>query len=251
MSMLSVENIRLSYQTAAGETHAIKNVSFSVNEGEFIGIVGPSGCGKSTLLSCIAGLTYPTGGKVLLNGRQVEEVSENIGYMLQTDNLLPWRSVWHNVLLGLEIQKKLDEKSKAYARDLLQKYDLWDFRNSYPAALSGGMRQRVSLIRTLAVRPGLLLLDEAFSALDYRTRINVSRDVYRILRRENKTMIMVTHDIPEAVSMSDRVIVLSARPAVVAAVTECDFGPDRDPVAVRTNPLFQRYFDSVWKEIAE
>ncbi len=251
MSMLSVENIRLSYQTATGETHAIKDVSFSVNEGEFIGIVGPSGCGKSTLLSCIAGLTYPTGGRVVLDGKKVEGVSENIGYMLQTDNLLPWRSVFNNVLLGLEIQKKLNENTKAYAAELLKKYDLWDFRDSYPAALSGGMRQRVSLIRTLAVRPRLLLLDEAFSALDYRTRINVSRDVYRILRREKKTMLMVTHDIPEAVSMSDRVIVLSSRPAVVAAVTECDFGPDRDPVAVRTSPLFQHYFDSVWKEIAE
>ncbi len=251
MSMLSVENIRLSYQTATGETHAIKDVSFSVEEGEFIGIVGPSGCGKSTLLSCIAGLTCPTGGRVVLDGKKVEGVSENIGYMLQTDNLLPWRSVFNNVLLGLEIQKKLDESTKAYAADLLKKYELWDFRDSYPANLSGGMRQRVSLIRTLAVRPRLLLLDEAFSALDYRTRINVSRDVYRILRQEKKTMIMVTHDIPEAVSMSDRVIVLSSRPAVVASVTECDFAPDRDPVAVRATPLFQQYFDSVWREMTE
>ena len=251
MSMLSVENIRLSYQTDTAETHAIKDVSFTVNEGEFIGIVGPSGCGKSTLLSCIAGLTYPTEGRVLLDGKKVEGVSENIGYMLQTDNLLPWRSVWRNVLLGLEIQKKLDADSKAYVTQLLKKYDLWDFRDSYPSALSGGMRQRVSLIRTLAVKPRLLLLDEAFSALDYQTRINVSRDVYRILRREKKTMIMVTHDIPEAVAMSDKVIVLSSRPAVVASVTECDFGPERDPVTVRTDSRFQHYFDRVWKEMSQ
>ncbi|MBQ8604442.1 MAG: ABC transporter ATP-binding protein [Oscillospiraceae bacterium] len=250
MSMLSVENIRLSYQTVAGETHAIKDISFSVEEGEFIGIVGPSGCGKSTLLSCIAGLTQPTGGRVVLDGKNVDGVSENIGYMLQTDNLLPWRSIYRNVLLGLEIQKKLNEETKAYAAELLKKYDLWDFRDSYPSALSGGMRQRVSLIRTLAVKPRLLLLDEAFSALDYQTRMNVSRDVYRILRSENKTMLMVTHDIPEAVSMSDRVMVLSQRPAVIASVVKCDFGRRRDPVAVRNNPRFQLYFDKVWKEMS-
>lgn len=250
MSMLSVENISLSYQTLAGETHAIKDISFSVKEGEFIGIVGPSGCGKSTLLSCIAGLTQPTGGAVVLDGKKVEGVSENIGYMLQTDNLLPWRSIYNNVLLGLQIQKKLNGETKAYAAQLLKKYDLWEFKDSYPSALSGGMRQRVSLIRTLAVKPRLLLLDEAFSALDYQTRLAVSRDVYSILRSENKTMLMVTHDIPEAVSMSDRVMVLSPRPAVVAAMVECDLGPDRDPVAVRTTQLFRQYSDRVWKEMS-
>lgn len=250
MSMLSVENISLSYQTLAGETHAIKDISFSVKEGEFIGIVGPSGCGKSTLLSCIAGLTQPTGGTVVLDGKKVEGVSENIGYMLQTDNLLPWRSIYNNVLLGLQIQKKLNEETKAYAAQLLKKYDLWEFKDSYPSALSGGMRQRVSLIRTLAVKPRLLLLDEAFSALDYQTRLAVSRDVYSILRSENKTMLMVTHDIPEAVSMSDRVIVLSPRPAVVAAMVDCDLGPDRDPVEVRTTQLFRQYSDRVWKEMS-
>lgn len=250
MSMLSVENISLSYQTLTGETHAIKDISFSVREGEFIGIVGPSGCGKSTLLSCIAGLTQPTGGAVMLDGKKVEGVSENIGYMLQTDNLLPWRSIYNNVLLGLQIQKKLNGETRAYAAQLLKKYDLWEFKDSYPSALSGGMRQRVSLIRTLAVKPRLLLLDEAFSALDYQTRLAVSRDVYSILRSENKTMLMVTHDIPEAVSMSDRVIVLSPRPAVVAAMVECDLGSDRDPVAVRTTQLFRQYSDRVWKEMS-
>ena len=251
MNFLSVENIRLTYQTPQGETPALKDISFYVQQGEFISIVGPSGCGKSTLLSCIAGLTAPTGGRILLQDREVSGIQEDIGYMLQTDNLLPWRSIYKNVLLGLEIQKKLTPENLRYAQQLLKKYGLWDFRDSYPAALSGGMRQRVSLIRTLAVKPSVLLLDEAFSALDYQTRVTVSRDVYNILRSENKTMIMVTHDIPEAVAMSDRVIILSARPAVVAKTVVCDFGQERNPVAVRSLPLFQSYFDLVWKELTK
>jgi len=249
MSFLSVENIKLNYQTPQGETAALKDVSFSVRQGEFISIVGPSGCGKSTLLSCIAGLTVPTGGRAVLNGRNIRGIQDDIGYMLQTDNLLPWRNIYKNVLLGLEIQKKLTAENLEYSRQLLEKYGLWEFREAYPAALSGGMRQRAALIRTLAVKPSLLLLDEAFSALDYQTRVTVSCDVYNILRSENKTMIMVTHDIPEAVAMSDRVIILSRRPAVVAKVVECDFGPVRDPVTVRSDLRFQLYFDRVWREL--
>ena len=213
---LSVENINLTYQTPEGETQAVKDVSFTVREGEFISIVGPSGCGKSSLLSCIAGVTLPTKGRIMLEGRRINGISNDVGYMLQSDNLMPWRNIYKNAVLGLEIQKKLTDENISYVRELLKKYGLWEFRNSYPASLSGGMRQRVALIRTLAVRPRLLLLDEAFSALDYQTRVNVGRDVYNILRSEKQTMIMVTHDIPEAVSMSDRVIVLSQRPAVIA-----------------------------------
>ena len=248
---LSVENIKLTYQTMESETDAIKNVSFTVDKGQFVSIVGPSGCGKSTLLSCIAGLTVPTAGRIMLEGQEIKGVSPQVGYMLQTDNLFPWRSIYKNVLLGLEIQKKLTDESTAYVNELLKKYGLWEFRDSYPSALSGGMRQRAALIRTLAVRPRLLLLDEAFSALDYQTRVTVSRDVYNILRSENQTMIMVTHDIPEAVSMSDRIIVLSKRPATVALQTDTPFPKQRDTLAVRTSNEYALCYDTVWKEMSQ
>ena len=246
---LSVENINLTYQSLQGETSAIGDVSFSVKKGLFVSIVGPSGCGKSTLLSCIAGLTKPTGGKIFLEGKEINGVSPQIGYMLQTDNLFPWRSIYKNVLLGLEIQKKLTEENIAYVNQLLKKYGLWDFKDSYPAALSGGMRQRAALIRTLAVRPSLLLLDEAFSALDYQTRVTVSRDVYNILRSENQTMIMVTHDIPEAISMSDKIIVLSKRPATVSLMLDTPFPKQRDTMAVRTSTEYGKCYETVWKEM--
>lgn len=248
---LSVKNIKLSYQTPVGETEAIKDVSFDVEKGQFVSIVGPSGCGKSTLLSCIAGLTTATSGNVFLNGKKIQGINENIGYMLQNDNLLPWRSIYKNVLLGLEIQRKLTSENIQYAEELLKKYQLWEFRDSYPSALSGGMRQRVALIRTLAVKPSILLLDEAFSALDYQTRVNVSKDVYEILRRENKTMIMVTHDIPEAVAMSDKIIVFSNRPSTVKKEILTEFETNRDPITIRGNSRFQQCFDVVWKEMTK
>ena len=196
---LKTESIKLVYQTPESETLAIKDVSFTVDKGQFVSIVGPSGCGKSTLLSCIAGITLPTSGSILLENKPINGINRQVGYMLQSDNLLPWRSIYKNVLLGLEIQNKLTSENIDYTHSLLKKYDLWEFKDSYPSALSGGMRQRAALIRTLAVKPSLLLLDEAFSALDYQTRVTVSQDVYNILRSENQTMIMVTHDIPEAV----------------------------------------------------
>lgn len=249
-AFLSVDNIQMIYQTPTEETVAVEDVSFSVKKGEFISIVGPSGCGKSTLLSAIAGLAKQQRGTITMNGRDISHSRESIGYMFQTDNLLPWRSIYRNVLLGLEIQKKLTEENISYAEQLLRKYDLWQFRDSYPNRLSGGMRQRVALIRTLALKPQLLLLDEAFSALDYQTRVKVSGDVYNILKKENKTLVMVTHDIPEAVTMSDRVIVLSKRPAVVQKIVDIDFGGGlRSPVAVRTDPRFQTYFNTIWKEL--
>ncbi len=247
---LSVENIKLTYQSSDGETEAIKDVSFSVGRGEFVSIVGPSGCGKSTLLSCIAGLTVPTSGKILMDGNEINGVNPHIGYMLQTDNLLPWRNIYNNAMLGLEIQKKATQQNKSYVDHLLKKYGLWDFRNSYPSALSGGMKQRAALIRTLAIRPKLLLLDEAFSALDYQTRVSVSQDVYNILRNENQTMIMVTHDIPEAVSMSDRIIVLSPRPATIAVTVSTPFPKDRDTLAVRTTKEYGICYSTVWKEMS-
>lgn len=251
-AFLSVDNIHMIYQTPREETVAVKDVSFDVEKGEFVSLVGPSGCGKSTLLGCIAGLQQAQKGSITLDGKAIDNNRHSIGYMLQRDNLLPWRSVWRNVVIGLEIQKKLTEENTEYVSSLLKKYDLWQFRDSFPNRLSGGMRQRVALIRTLALKPQLLLLDEAFSALDYQTRVNVSCDVWEILRRENKTLVMVTHDIPEAVSMSDRVIVLSKRPAVVAKNVEIDFGANRpNPIQVRSHPLFQQYFNTIWKELVQ
>ena len=249
---LKAENIKVIYQTPETETTAVENVSFDVEKGQFVSIVGPSGCGKSTVLSCMAGLYRQQAGSILLEGEDINKKRGQIGYMLQSDNLMPWRSVWRNVLAGLEIQKKLTAENLDYARTLLQRYGLWQFRDAFPAQLSGGMRQRVALIRTLALKPGLLLLDEAFSALDYQTRVSVSCDVAEILRRENKTLVMVTHDIPEAVSMSDRVIIFSRRPAVVQKVVDIDLGgKENNPIQRRAHPRFQYYFNLIWKELTE
>lgn len=247
--ILKVDKIVGKYQAANGEITAIDDLSFTVQQGEFISIVGPSGCGKSTLLSILSGLLTPTHGSVTLAGKPVEGINPNVGYMLQRDNLLDWRTIYKNVLLGLEIQHQLGSESVAYAEELLKTYGLWEFRDKYPAQLSGGMRQRAALIRTLATRPRLLLLDEAFSALDYQTRLAVTDDVYRILKQENITAIMVTHDIPESISMSDRVLVLTARPARLKNVHVIDFGPNRSPLACRDDPKFNQYFNLIWKEL--
>ena len=187
--VLEVKKLCKTYQAQNGEIEALKDINFNVNEGEYISIIGPSGCGKSTLLSIIAGLENKTEGEIYVDGK--------IGYMLQKDNLLEWRTIYKNVLLGLEIQKSLTPDNKKYVEDLLKKYGLYEFKDKYPKQLSGGMRQRVALIRTLAIRPKVLLLDEAFSALDYQTRLMVTEDIYKILKNENITALMVTHDISE------------------------------------------------------
>lgn len=248
--ILSVNAVMQKYQAANGEVTALEHISFTAQEGEFICIVGPSGCGKSTLLSVIAGLEKATRGSVLLDGKAVEGVSAQVGYMLQRDNLLEWRSIWKNVLLGLEIQHKLSDETKQYADELIRTYGLNEFCNNYPSQLSGGMRQRVALIRTLAVRPRILLLDEAFSALDFQTRLSVTDDVYHILKNENKTTLMVTHDIPEGISMADRMIVLSRRPAVIKNIHDISFDPScASPLERRNNPQFGRYFNEIWREL--
>lgn len=187
--ILEVKNMCKIYQAQNGEIEALKDINFDVKEGEYISIIGPSGCGKSTLLSIIAGLENKTSGKIYVDGK--------IGYMLQKDNLLEWRTIYKNVLLGLEIQKTNTEDNRKYVEELLKKYGLYEFKDKYPTQLSGGMRQRVALIRTLAIRPKILLLDEAFSALDYQTRLMVTEDIYKILKNENITALMVTHDISE------------------------------------------------------
>lgn len=242
--ILEVKNICKTYQAQNGEIEALKDINFNVKEGEYISIIGPSGCGKSTLLSIIAGLETKTAGDINIKGK--------IGYMLQKDNLLEWRTIYKNVLLGLEIQKALTPENKKYVEDLLKKYGLYEFKDKYPKQLSGGMRQRVALIRTLAIRPKVLLLDEAFSALDYQTRLMVTEDIYKILKNENITAIMVTHDISEAISMSDRVIVLSHRPATVKTIYDIDFEMEnRTPLSCREKPKFSEYFNLMWKELDE
>ena len=200
--LLKVQDVSYTYHTKAGETPALSHISFSVFPGEFVAIVGPSGCGKSTFLDMLCGLLKPSGGELLLNEKPLAESATNIGYMLQKDHLFEWRTIYSNMLLGLEIQKRITPKSKERVDNLLENYGLDKFKGSRPSQLSGGMRQRAALIRTLALEPDLLLLDEPFSALDYQTRLSVSDDIGTIIRQEGKTAILVTHDISEAVSMA-------------------------------------------------
>ncbi|WP_230975003.1 ABC transporter ATP-binding protein [Aminipila luticellarii] len=251
MAVLEVKNIQEKYQALNGEITALENISFHVEKGEFVSVVGPSGCGKSTLLSIIAGLLKPTAGEIYVKGEKIEGVTTHIGYMLQKDNLLDWRTIYKNVMLGLEIQKNVTHENEARVIELLKTYGLYEFKDKYPSQLSGGMRQRVALIRTLAINPDILLLDEAFSALDYQTRLAVTNDVYGILKQEQVTTIMVTHDIPEGISMGDKIVMLSARPAVVKEVLAIDFEMEnRNPLNCRNSPKFGKYFDHIWKELS-
>lgn len=249
-SILRLEHINKTYQSQNGEIEAIRDISFSVEEGAYISIVGPSGCGKSTLLSIIAGLYKPSSGQIYINDAPVSGMSQDIGYMLQNDNLLEWRTIWKNVLLGLEIRRLLTPEAMKYTEILLKKYGLFEFKDKYPSQLSGGMRQRVALIRTLAVKPNILLLDEAFSALDYQTRLALTDDVYRILKQENKTTIMVTHDIPECISMSDRIIVLTKRPAEIKSIHTIVYPEEsQGPLERRNHPNFSCHFNVIWREL--
>ena len=246
-NILRLENVSLTYQTPDDEIEAIKNLSIDCPEGKFLSIIGPSGCGKTTVLSMIAGLLPPTSGKIYVYGHEITG-KEDIGYMLQKDQLFPWRTIEKNVFLPLEIKKKNTAENRNRAAELLKKYGLYDFRKKYPEQLSGGMRQRAALIRTLISDPDLLLLDEPFSALDYQTRLCVTDDVYKIIKNERKTAVLVTHDISEAISMSDIIIVLTERPAKVKSV----FLPDLSggtPLRKRENPDFGLWFEKIWKEL--
>ncbi len=248
--ILELKNISKKYQAKQGEVLALKNINLKVKKGEFISIIGPSGCGKSTLLSIISGLEEKSTGEIYLEGKKVEKLSDQIGYMLQKDCLLEWRTIFSNAIFGLEIKGKVSKESKEYIEELLKKYNLYEFKDKYPSELSGGMRQRAALIRTLATNPKILLLDEAFSALDYQTRIMVTNDIYSILRKENITAIIVTHDISEAISMSDRVVVLTKRPGTVKDIHKIDFEiEDRNPINCRESPKFSKYFNTLWKEL--
>lgn len=243
------EHLQKNYQSPNGEIPALLDVSFSVERGAFVSIVGPSGCGKTTLLNILAGLEQPSGGRVLLGGRPVEGVSPAVGYMPQKDQLFPWRSIWGNVMLGLELQGVKSGPAVERVQALLERYGLKEFARKLPGQLSGGMRQRCALIRTLATEPRLLLLDEPFSALDYQTRLSVSADIHRIIRREGKTALLVTHDIGEALSLSDRVVVLSRRPATVKAVHELGELRRLPPMERRDTAAFHGLFHSIWKEL--
>ena len=248
-TLLELKNVNLTYQTLQSETHAIKDISFSLNEGEFVSIVGPSGCGKTTILSMIAGLLKPTSGNIFLDGNLVTKVSTNVGYMLQRDNLFEWLNIYQNISIGLKINHKKNCLSKEKLMSLVSKYGLSGFEKSKPSELSGGMRQRVSLIRTLALNPKLLLLDEPMSALDYQTRLSVQNDIHSIIKSENKTAILVTHDISEAVVMSDKIIILTKRPGTIKKVINLDFDKNLTPLEKRDSPLFNHYFKILWEEL--
>ncbi|MCD7820246.1 MAG: ABC transporter ATP-binding protein [Lachnospiraceae bacterium] len=274
--LLELNNVSYAYHSKSGETNALSDISFQVYPGEFIAVVGPSGCGKSTLLSLISGLLLPESGSILFNGQtetpvqartvsgisrrrlpsdcQIEEKKRldknGIGYMLQRDHLFEWRTIYQNIMLGLEIQRKLDDQSRKRVDQMLRDYHLDSFRNMKPSELSGGMRQRAALIRTLAPDPKLFLLDEPFSALDFQTRLSVCDDVAAILRREKKTALLVTHDLSEAVSMSSRVIVLTKRPAHIRSILEMKFAQEElTPFERRNAPEFKDYFNLLWKEL--
>ena len=242
--IVKVVNLTKNFYTKEGEMEVLKNISFTLHEGEILSLLGPSGSGKSTILNILTNLLEPTSGEVSIKG--------TIGYMFQKDHLLEWRSIMDNITLGLEIMhKKNDKKSMERIERLLKTYGLWEFRNMYTKELSGGMRQRVALIRTLSVDPSILLLDEPFSALDYQTRLMVNDDVYKVIKNENKSVILVTHDISEAIAMGDKVAVLSKRPSTIKNTydIDLDLGSSKTPFKSRKVPAFQTYFDLLWKEL--
>lgn len=248
-NLLEFKNVSYFYQTKESEVKALDNVTFNVQEKDFASLVGPSGCGKTTILSLIAGLLTPSSGEIILDGKPIVKNDGRIGYMFQRDHLFEWRTIWQNIILGLEIQKqhKNSEKLKL-AEDLLKKYDLYNFKNKKPRQLSGGMRQRVALIRTLVLEPSLLLLDEPFSALDFQTRLKVCDDVYEIIKSEEKTALLVTHDISESLSMSDKIIILTKRPATVKEKLEINF-QGKTPLSKREDKNFGNYFDKIWRNL--
>ncbi len=245
MEILKVKNLSKIYHTKDSEIIALKNINFSINKGEIVAIVGPSGCGKSTLLSILAGIINKSDGEIICP----DDVS--LAYMLQDDALLPFRTILDNCLIGLEIKNMLTEERKNYVLKLLKDYGLEDFINKYPNSLSGGMRQRVALIRTLAVKPDILLLDEATSALDYQSKLLIEEDIYKIVRKEKITTIMVTHDIGQAISMSDKIIVLSKRPSVVKDIYNIILTNKTTPLNNKKCPEFNKYFDLIWRDLDE
>lgn len=270
-SILTLEKLSYSYHTLSGETKALENISFQIFPGEFVAIVGPSGCGKSTLLNIIAGqITEYTGtlkfqttpastlasqyNHLPAPASSFQNLSANprIGYMLQHDHLFDWRTIYKNVCLGLEIKNLMTDKNIEYVLSLLNKYGLYDFKDKKPSQLSGGMRQRAALIRTLALNPELLLLDEPFSALDYQTRLQVSNDIGNIIRENRKTAILVTHNLSEAISLADKIIVLTNRPATVKKIVDISLTiTDTSALGYRSAPEFNEYFNEIWEDLCD
>ena len=247
--IVNIKNLKLIYQSINYETTALENINLTINSKELVSIVGPSGCGKTTILSLIAGLLKPSEGEIFVAGK-VPNTKENLcGYMFQRDNLLPWRNIENNIYFGLELKKQKTKERKAYAINLAEKYGLKEFLNKHPSELSGGMRQRVAFIRTLALKPELLLLDEPFSALDYQTRLELCDHLFEIIKKEEKTAILVTHDIMEAISMSDRIIVLTARPGTIKAIHKTNFNNNETPFERRKTQKAKLLFDKIWQEI--
>ena len=241
--MLKINNLKKYYHDINSEILAIDNINLEIKPKEWISIVGPSGCGKTTLLSILSNLEKPSSGIIEKDG------NIRIGYMLQKDALFPWRTVLDNCLIGLEVNHTLDENSKKRVINLLNTYGLSEFINKYPDSLSGGMRQRVALIRTLATNPDLILLDEPFSSLDYQTRLILSDDVYNIIKKEGKTVILVTHDLDEAISLSDRVIVLTKRPATIKSIYDIKLSNKSTPSNNRKAKEFYDYYDKIWSDL--
>ncbi len=241
--VLEFKNVNKSFCNNEEQVEVLKDISFDLKEGEILAIIGPSGSGKTTILNLIAGLIQPDSGTVTVDGE--------IGYMFQRDHLFEWRTIYKNVILGLEIKNALNEENNKFVIEMLKNYGIWDFRNNYPLELSGGMRQRVALIRTLAIKPNLLLLDEPFASLDYQTKLLVIEDVYKIIKNEKKSTIIVTHDISEAISIANKVVVLSERPARIKSIHEIILTTEgeRTPLASRRAVEFKDYFDILWKEL--
>lgn len=242
--ILTIKKLSKIYHTNKSEIPAIKDLNLNIKEGEFVAIVGPSGCGKTTLLSILCSLEEKSQGEIIYT-----QGKQKMGYMLQNDTLFPWLNILDNTLLGLKVEKNITKENIQKVTKLLETYGLKDFIKKYPNNLSGGMRQRVALIRTLATNPDILLLDEPFSALDYQTRLAVSDDVWKIIKKEKKTTIMITHDIAEAISMADRIIVLTNRPAKVKSIYTIEMKNKQNPINNRKQKEFQYYYDKIWKDI--
>ncbi len=248
-SRIDFRGVTKIFQHTDSPVVAIEDMSFQVYDREFVSIIGPSGCGKSTTLKLISGLDFPASGSIAVDGEPVTGPSKKVGFMLQKDLLLPWRTVLHNVTIGLELRGVPAKERNDRARQLIAKYGLEGFENAYPRHLSGGMRQRVAVARTLAIDPEILLLDEPLSALDFQTKLKMEEEFVRILKEERKTVMLITHDIAEAVSVSDRVLVCSARPGHIKREFDMPFSKEEDPQAIRGKPEFMTYFNALWQEL--
>lgn len=247
MDILELKNVNYTYHSKKLETKAVENISFTVKNGDFVGLVGPSGCGKTTILNMLSNICTPNKGEIFVEGLPIKHTHEKVALMPQRDQLFEWRTIERNIMLGLEIKKKKTKENVEYGLSLLKKYGLGDSIKKHPSELSGGMRQRVALIRTLVLKPNLLLLDEPFSALDFQTRINVCDDVYAIIKQEKKTVLLVSHDISECISLCDKIIVLSKRPATVKKIIDINLDKTLSPLKRREDKNFGKYFEEIWK----